>query len=82
MTIIVDDYISVEFDEFLDEFIDDKLDLAVTCEKIVRWWMEDYSFEELLEEFDVDPAAAFFAVVRSGLINEDELPEYLTDLNG
>jgi len=52
--------------------------LTAVCWHIVEWWMEDYTFEELLEEFDVEPEEAFLAVVRAGLIDPEDLEAYLT----
>ena len=51
--------------------------LAEVCFKMVGWWMEDYSFEDLLEEFNVLPEEAFYHLVKAGLIDEDEILKYL-----
>lgn len=66
-----------EFDEDGEEFEVD-LDLAELCEKVTQWWLEDYTFEELLEEFDVLPEEAFYAVVKAGLVDEEDLKNYLS----
>jgi hypothetical protein len=67
-----DDYDEIETD------LDVNLDLAEMCVKITEWWLEDYTFEELLEEFDVLPEEAFYAVVKAGLIDEEDLKNYLS----
>ena len=51
--------------------------LAELCFKVVDWWMEDYSFEELLEEFNVLPEEAFYHLVKAGLVDEEDILKYL-----
>ena len=66
-----------DFDELdVDEY-NHRPELAEVCYRIVEYWMEDYSFEELLEEFDVLPEEAFYVIVKAGLIDEDALQAYL-----
>jgi hypothetical protein len=62
----------------LDTAIDVDIDLAEACVDITQWWMEDYPFEDLLEEFDVLPEEALYACVKTGLIDEEDLKNYLT----
>ena len=58
-----------------DESLDD---IRESTDKIVDWWMEDYSFEALLEQFDLTPKDAFFALVKTDEISRDMLEAYLT----
>jgi hypothetical protein len=37
--------------------------------------LEDYAFEEVLEEFDITPLEAFVVLFDSGLIDEELLEE-------
>lgn len=53
-------------------------DIRESTDKIVDWWMEDYSFEALLEQFDLTPKDAFFALVKTDEISQDMLEAYLT----
>jgi hypothetical protein len=83
MTKNIDDSPFMSIDELEDEFmiLDTNTpdeDLAAVCFKITEWWLEDYSFDDLLEEFDVLPEEAFYAIVKSGLIDPDDLEAYLT----
>ena len=55
--------------------------LAEVCFKMVGWWMEDYSFEDLLEEFNVLPEEAFYHLVKAGLIDEDQIEKYLATVD-
>lgn len=48
-------------------------------EEIVNWYLEDYSFEELLEEFDLTPSEVFIHLFNSGLIDETRLESFLVD---
>lgn len=47
-------------------------------EKVVEGYLEDYSFEEFLENFNVTPVDAFKALFEAGLIDEDVLEAFLT----
>lgn len=71
-TPIEGDYNTLDVDE-----LNDRPELAEVCYKIVEYWTEDYTFEELLEEFDVLPEEAFYVIVKAGLIDEDALQAYL-----
>lgn len=51
----------------LKRFIDDELNDGV-------------SFEEILEEFDLDPAEVFCFLFDNGMIDEDRLHSYLLDI--
>lgn len=45
-------------------------------EKFVEAYLEDYTFEELLEEFDITPVDAFLVLFDNGLVDEEILEEY------
>lgn len=53
-------------------------DLKEVTDSIVSYWLEDYTLEELFEEFDVSPQEAFFEVVLSGRISKESLSNYLS----
>jgi len=53
-------------------------DLREVTDSIVSYWLEDYTLEELFEEFDVSPQEAFFEVVLSGRISRESLSNYLS----
>jgi len=68
-----------KFDDDYDEIdIEMDIDLAEACVKITAWWLEDYAFEDLLEELDVLPEEALYACVKAGLIDEEDLKNYLS----
>lgn len=74
-----------EFDEYeaegfmiLDPIADLDENLAEVCYKVTEWWMEDYTFEQLLEEFNVLPEEAFYTIVKAGLVDPEDLKSYLT----
>ncbi len=71
---IEDEY--VELDDLDNRYIEDAT-LAEVCDTITENYLEDYSFEELLEEFDVAPGLALFILVKSGVIEPYELQAYL-----
>lgn len=74
MSEYADEYEDQWKEDFYDED-DDSLEHAAW--HVAEWWLEDYSFDELLEEFDVVPEAAFVAIVLAGLVDEDVLVDYL-----
>lgn len=41
--------------------------------KILEYHLEDQSFEEFLENFDLEPLDVFIAAFEAGLVDEDEL---------
>ena len=45
-------------------------------EKLVNGWMEDDSFEELLEVFDITPVEAFIILFEHGMVDEELLERY------
>lgn len=49
-------------------------------EQIVEWYLEDYSFENFLEEFDLTPAEVFIHLFNTGMIDEDKLEKFLVDV--
>lgn len=49
-------------------------------EQILEWYLEDYSFEEFLEEFDLTPAEVFIHLFNTGLIDEERLEAFLVDV--
>ena len=64
--------------EYDAEYEDSLEVLREDTDKIVEWWMEDYSFEALLEQFDLTPKDAFFALVETDKISRELLETYLT----
>lgn len=54
-------------------------DINQELEEFVDNYLEDYSFEELLEEFDLTPHEVFTHLFYTGLIDEDRLKAYLLD---
>ncbi len=71
-----------DFDDIIDADFDTPYDfsegvLREDVDKIVTWWEEDYTFEELLEEFDLDTCDAFYALVQTGMIDPEDLVNYL-----
>jgi hypothetical protein len=46
-------------------------------EKFVEAYLEDYTFEELLEEFDITPVDAFLVLFDNGLVDEEIIEEYV-----
>ena len=53
-------------------------ELERNLEKFVVGYLEDYSFEDLLEELDIDPVDAFISLYSAGQIDGDRLQELLT----
>lgn len=53
-------------------------ELERDLEKFVQGYLEDYSFEDLLEELDVDPVDAFILLFSAGAFNPENLREILT----
>lgn len=47
-------------------------------EKVIDGYLEDYSFEDLLEELQVTPFETFMAAFDAGLIDEDLFESFLT----
>ena len=41
--------------------------------RILEYHLEDQSFEEFLENFDLSPIDVFIAAFEAGLVDEDEL---------
>lgn len=64
--------------EYDTEYEDSLEALREDTDKIVEWWMEDYPFEALLEQFDLTPKDAFFALVETDKISRELLETYLT----
>lgn len=50
-------------------------------EKVVEGYLEDYSFEEFLENFNISPTEAFKCLFESGLVDEDVFESFLTSEN-
>ena len=46
--------------------------------EVVEGYLEDYAFEDLLEDFDITPAQAFIVLYNEGLIDETLLEGWLT----
>jgi hypothetical protein len=55
-------------------------DVERYLEKIADWWLEDSTLEELLEQFDISPGEALKSLFHSGLINEDDLEQFVVDV--
>jgi hypothetical protein len=45
---------------------------------VIDGYLEDYSFEEFLENFDISPVDAFMCLFDSGLIDEELFQSFLT----
>ncbi len=71
--------------EFDNDIVDAEFDLPwdyasierADSDKIVDWWEEDYSFDALLEEFDLTTKDAFYALLQTGVISPDDVTNYL-----
>lgn len=50
-------------------------------ERIITDYLGDYSLEELLEEFNIDPAEAFIALLDGEYISNDEFIDWLGEDN-
>ena len=55
-----------------------KLDIETGLVNVVEGYLEDYSFEDLLEEFDLTPSEVFVHLWEAGLIDELLLENFLT----
>jgi hypothetical protein len=42
-----------------------------TLQDFVEYMLDDYMFEELLEEFDITPGEAFYQLYINGLVDEE-----------
>lgn len=47
-------------------------------EDVINGYLEDYSFEDFLEHFDLTPTDVFICAFNSGLVDEDLLKNFLT----
>ena len=47
--------------------------------KYVSYTLEDISFRDLLEEFDLTPEEVFIHLVESGMIDTEKLEEHLSE---
>jgi len=47
-------------------------------QKVVDGYLEDYSFEDFLENFNLTPAEVFLCAFNSGLVDEELLESFLT----
>ena len=52
--------------------------VAALMEKVIDGYLEDYSFEEFLENFNLTPYEVFMAAFNSGLVDETLLESFLT----
>lgn len=48
-------------------------EFEVELERMVNFYLEDYSLEELFEVLNIDPAEAINKLFYAGMINEDDL---------
>lgn len=51
-------------------------------EEVLNYHLEDYSFEEFLEELDLTPFDVFLAAFNNGLIDEELFFEALSNVDG
>jgi uncharacterized protein (DUF433 family) len=49
-----------------------------TIEKVIDYYLEDYTFEEFLENFDLEPVDVFMHLYVTGMIDEEKMKEFLT----
>lgn len=56
-----------------------KTDKEKLLEDFVEGFLDDYSFEELLEEFDLHPVEVFTHLYFSGLIDTELLENFLLE---
>jgi len=52
-------------------------DIGKEIEDVIDYYLEDYSFEDFLEEFNLTPAEVFIAAFNAGLVDEDLLKDFL-----
>lgn len=50
-------------------------------ETFLDLYLEDYSFDDILEMFDVTPLECFYTMFEEGLIDEELLDEYINGPN-
>lgn len=57
-------------------------ELEKDIEKVLNYHLEDYSFEEFLEELDLSPLDVFLCAFQNGLVDEDLFFEALSNTDG
>ncbi len=57
-------------------------ELEKQIEEVLNYHLEDYSFEEFLEEFDLTPFDVFLAAFNNGLVDEELFFESLSNTDG
>lgn len=75
MKLIVDNE-DFDVDRYMDKHFGD--DVETDLEKVVEYYLEDYSLEDLLEEFDITPVECIIQLWRSGYITRDDLARFLS----
>ena len=57
-------------------------ELEKQIEEVLNYHLEDYSFEEFLEELDLTPFDVFLAAFNNGLVDEELFFEALSNVDG
>lgn len=57
-------------------------DFHINLEKVLDGYLEDYSFEDFLEEFNLTPLEVLICAFDNGLVDEDLFRDYMADVNG
>lgn len=57
-------------------------ELETQIEEVLNYHLEDYTFEEFLEELDLSPYEVFLCAFKNGLVDEDLFFDALSNIDG
>ncbi len=57
-------------------------DFNENLEKVLDGYLQDYSFEEFLEEFNLTPLEVLICAFDNGLVDEDLFHTYMANIDG